>query len=287
MPDSDVLRELKEKFPTFSPQLRKASRFIIDNPNEVAMHSMRAVAGQAGVQPSVMIRLAKAIGFESYEPFREHFRNWMSKGTSSWELRVRKLTNEAKSEQSFFEKAIQSEVGNITTILSEENIPELNKAVEIINKSRRVYVLGLRSMFSASFYFSYLMRLFSSKTILITGLGGATADVLRDITEEDALLIFSLQPYTRDAVTAAQFARGRNAGIIAITDSKVSPVVSEHGPNIIVTNSTDALLPSIIPVTAVAHLLATMVLVANEGDEALVHIKRSMAQLDHFDVYLP
>jgi len=287
LPDSHVLRELKEKFPTFSPQLRKASRFIIDNPNEVAMHSMRALAGQAGVQPSVMIRLAKAIGFESYEPFREHFRNWMSKGTNSWELRVRKLTNEAKSEQSFFENAIQSEVGNITAILSEENIPQLKKAVELINESRRIYVLGLRSMFSASFYFSYLMRLFSSKTILITGLGGATADVLRDITEKDTLLIFSLQPYTRDAVTAAQFARGRNAGIIAITDSKVSPVASEHGPNIIVTNSTDALLPSIIPVTAVAHLLATMVLVANEGDEALVHIQRSMAQLDHFDVYLP
>lgn len=287
MSDSHVLRELKEKFPTFSPQLRKASRFIIDNPNEIAMHSMRAVAGQAGVQPSVMIRLAKAIGFESYEPFREHFRNWMSKGTNSWELRVRKLTNEAKSEQSFFENAIQSEISGIAGILSEENIPQLKKAVELINESRRIYVLGLRSMFSASFYFSYLMRLFSSKTILITGLGGATADVLRDITEKDTLLIFSLQPYTRDAVTAAQFARGRNAGIIAITDSKVSPVVSENGPNIIVSSSSDALLPSIIPVTAVAHLLATMVLVANEGDEALVHIKRSMAQLDHFDVYLP
>lgn len=287
MSDSHVLRELKEKFSTFSPQLRKASRFIIDNPNEVAMHSMRALAGHAGVQPSVMIRLAKAIGFESYEPFREHFRSWMSKGTNSWELRVRKLTNKAKSEQSFFDTVIQGDIGSIAGILNEENIPQLKQAVSLINNSDRIYVFGLRSMFSASYYFHYLMRLFSSKTVLITGIGGATADVLRDISAKDALVIFSLQPYTRDAVTAAQFARDRNAGIVAITDSKVSPVISKDGPNIVVTSSTDALLPSILPATAVAHLLATMVLVANEGDEAMVHIKRSMAQLDHFGVYLP
>ena len=287
MSDSHVLRALKEKFQTFSPQLRKASRYIVDNPNEIAMHSMRAVAAQAGVQPSVMIRLAKAIGFESYEPFREHFRSWMSKGTNSWELRVRKLTDKANSEQNLFESAIQSDIASISRLLTEDTIAAMKDAVKLINASEKVYVFGLRSMFSASYYFNYLMRLFSSKTVLITGLGGATADALRDITDKDALVIFSLQPYTQAAVTAVQFARERKAGIVAITDSEVSPVVSPAGPNIVVTSSTDALLPSIIPVTAVGHLLATMVLVSTAGEDALDHIKRSMTQLEHFNVYLP
>jgi len=281
------LQELKAKFATFSPQLRKASRFIIDNPNEVAMHSMRAIAVQAGVQPSVMIRLAKAMGFESYEPFREHFRNWMNASPTNWEIRARKLATKAKAEQPFLDSIIGDDITNISRILGEENIVQLKKAVEIITKAGRVYVFGLRSMFSVSYYFHYLMRLFSSKTVLITGIGGATADTLRDIKPTDVLVIFSLQPYTRDAATAAGFARDRQAGIVAITDSKVSPIVTDKGPNIVVTSSTEALLPSILPVTAVAHLLATMVLVATEGDESMAHIKRSMTQLEHFNVYLP
>lgn len=285
--DSHVLQELKAKFATLSPQLRKASRFIIDNPGEVAMHSMRAMAGQAGVQPSVMIRLAKAMGFESYEPFREHFRSWMNSGTNSWEVRARRLATRAKSEESFVDRLVDSDIENVNGILFGENTDQLKKAVVLINNSRTVYVFGFRSMFSASYYFHYLMRLFSSKTVLITGIGGATADLMRDISARDALVIFSLEPYSRDAVAAAQFARDRQAGIIAVTDSKVSPVVTEAGPNIIVTNSTDALLPSALPAVAVAHVLATMVLVANEGEDAMLHLKRSTAQLEHFNVYVP
>src|SRR5690606_34958691 len=119
---------------------------------------------------------------------------------------------------------------------------------------------------------------------LLTGLGGTFADELRDVGEGDVLISFSYHPYARDAVKAVRFARERGTRIIAISDSLNSPILHRDSVNLIVNNNSKSLFPTLLPVFALAQVLATL-LVSAGSDDTLAAIARSQEQLDNFGVY--
>ena len=57
-----------------SPQLRLAARYVMDNPQDVSISSVRALSHAAEVKPNSFVRLARELGFDGYDDFRETFR---------------------------------------------------------------------------------------------------------------------------------------------------------------------------------------------------------------------
>ena len=78
---TDILAALTAEIDELSPQVRRAAVYLLDNPGEIAVTSMRGIADAAGVKPNTLVRLARAIGFASR--FREHlcfvFRTWKTR----------------------------------------------------------------------------------------------------------------------------------------------------------------------------------------------------------------
>src|SRR5919106_5261606 len=70
----DLLDQMAERLHGLSPQLQQAAHYIVDHPMEVGVNSMRKLAELSGVTPNTLTRLAKAFGFESFEDFRNLFR---------------------------------------------------------------------------------------------------------------------------------------------------------------------------------------------------------------------
>lgn len=283
-----VVTVLERRFADLSPQLRKAARYVIDNPDDIALHSMRAVAKRADVQHNVMLRLAREIGFESYDAFRDGFRDLVVRGSKSdWLDRAKSLRQTFPSGPSgrLVAEYLNQEMDNLQRSFGPDVVEKLDRAVALLNEARSVYVVGLRSLFPVAFYFHYVCRLFTSKSVLLTGTGGTFADDLRRIGEEDALVVFSYQPYAKDAVMAVEFARSRGARVLAVTDSKVSPVITKSGLNFAIANSSASLFPTVLPALAIAQVLATLLVSAGD-EELLAAVERSQKQLNSFGVYV-
>ena len=70
-PTNDSIETLIEReFDALSPELQRAARWVRSNGPVLALRSMRTAAGQAGVSPATMTRLARRLGFESFvQPF--------------------------------------------------------------------------------------------------------------------------------------------------------------------------------------------------------------------------
>lgn len=288
MTTNSALESIQVRFLTLSPQLRKAAQFVIDNPEEIALHSMRAIAGLAEVHPNVMLRLARELGYSSYAPFRQQFRGWiLARGTTSWVGRAQDLRKRGRGTHSsaLVEDFIQQEVENLHTTFGPGIVPRLDEAASMIGEARQVYVVGLRSLFSVGFYFHYVCRMFMRKSILLTGVGGTFADDLRNVDRSDVMIAFSYDPYSTDTVKAVKFARDRGARTIVITDSKDSPIASGEGVTIIVSNNAKSLFPTMLPAFAIVQMLTTL-LVAEGNEETLAAIARSESQLNRFGVYL-
>ena len=88
---SEILDRVISAYDGLSPQLQKAAQYVVDNPNEVGVNSMRQLAGLAGVQPNTLERMSKSLGFGSYEDFRAPFREVLRRGIDSFPDRVRWL----------------------------------------------------------------------------------------------------------------------------------------------------------------------------------------------------
>jgi DNA-binding MurR/RpiR family transcriptional regulator len=282
-----IIELIEERFASLSPRLRGAARFVLDNPEEIALHSMRTAAGKANIHPSSMQRLAKELGFDGYEAFRDRFRERvMSGATDSWSRRAQTLRGRGSNAKRIrlMEDIAAHERLNLERTFTPEIEAGLLAACAVIGKARRVYVLGLRSLFPIAFYMHYVCRFFTTKTVLLTGLGGTFADDLRDADQRDALIAFSYRPYANQTVTAVTYARAHGVPVIAVTDSRVSPIAGEPGVSIIVSNASPSLFPSILPAFALTQTLVAL-LVADSGEEAMTKIARTEEQLDSFGVY--
>ena len=92
----EVVARLLDTLPSLSPQLRKAARYVLDHPAEVGVSSISALAEAAGVKPNTLVRMARAVGFDGFDGFREPFREVLRAGGQNFPDRARWLQSLAR-----------------------------------------------------------------------------------------------------------------------------------------------------------------------------------------------
>jgi DNA-binding MurR/RpiR family transcriptional regulator len=286
MTKDEVEKLISERYQSMPPKLKVAARYVLDAPKDVAIQSMRSMAANAKVQPVVMLRLARELGFEGYDSFRSLYVRWLSSNERTFVARARSMRKRSANEgqEKLFADMYDKELGDLDQILGSTNATAFEAAKKTLLAARRLYVLGLRSLFPAAYYLDYACRLFSDKSVLITGIGGTMGDEMRRANEKDALVVFSFEPYSRLAIDTVRYATERKVKVIAITDSAVSPVAESASVLLLVPNSGVSLSPWILPAMAVAHALASL-MVAAGGAATLGEIAKTEAQLERIRAY--
>jgi DNA-binding MurR/RpiR family transcriptional regulator len=282
----EVEKLITRRYRSLPPKLKIAARYVLDSPKEVAIQSMRTVAHNAKLQPAAMLRLARALGFEGYEQLRALYVSWLSAGDSTSVSRANSLRQKRarRGPEKLLSNIYNREVGILDRTLGATNAAAFEGAAKILHAARRIYILGLRSLFPAAYYLDYTCRLITDKSILMTGIGGTVADELRRATQQDAIVAFSFEPYTQLSVDIVRYAAERGVKIVAVTDSVVSPIAEHASARLLAPSAGTSLFPSILPAMVVAHALASL-LIAAGGAAALGEIGKTEAQLRRLGVH--
>jgi len=281
----DAIRLIVESFSDLTPELQKAAKFMLENPEEVGLSSMRTVAKAAGVKPATVSRLSKTLGFEEYKRFREPFRQRLRKVEPTFASRVEDVQRRgAADNRALFAELRVQEIANIEHTLSDANYEIIRDSAEAMHKSRRVYVLGLRGAYAPAFLFYYAYQLFQENSRLVDTRAGIFADQLRGIGKQDSLLVISFPPYTQLTIDAVSYAAEADAKIIAITDSVVSPAANAAAHTIITQNRSTSFYHSFTGALAVVEALITL-LVAGKGGDAIKIAREAERQLSKVSAY--
>jgi DNA-binding MurR/RpiR family transcriptional regulator len=281
----DTIRLIVDSFSDLTPELQKAARFMLENPEEVGLNSMRSVAKGAGVKPATVSRLSKTLGFDEYEHFREPFRQRLRRIEPTFARGVEDVQRRGiGSSEALFAELRALEISNIERTLSEENYGVIRDATATMDESRFVYVLGLRGAYAPAFLFYYAYQLFQENSRLIDTRAGIFADQLRGIGKQDSLLVISFPPYTQLTIDAVSYAAEAGARIIAVTDSMVSPAANAAGHTIITQNSSTSFYHSFTGALAVVEALITL-LVARKGGDAVKIAREAERQLSKVSAY--
>jgi DNA-binding MurR/RpiR family transcriptional regulator len=281
----DTIRLLADAFPRLTPQLQKAAKFMLENPEEVGLNSMRSIAREAGVKPATVSRLSKRLGFDEYDALREPFRQRLRKSEPRYATRVQDVQRRGSSDEpGLFTELRDREIQNVERSLSDENYAALSDAAETVHRARRVYVLGLRGAHAPAFLFHYAYQLFQDNSLFVDTQAGIFADQLRGIGNEDCLLVISFPPYTQLTIDAVEYAADAGARIVAVTDSAVSPTARVARHTIIARNESASFYHSFTGALAVTQALITL-LVAKKGGDAVMIAREAEKQLSKISAY--
>jgi DNA-binding MurR/RpiR family transcriptional regulator len=103
---------------------------------------------------------------------------------------------------------------------------DLQRSVEMIRAANAVYIIGLRRAFPVAAYLAYALRHVDKRAHLLDGVAGMLAEQSTMLTAKDLLIAISFHPYAPETVEIVSATREQKAKIIAITDSRLSPIAA-------------------------------------------------------------
>jgi len=281
-----ITEAIEEKYDSFPPQLKKLARIILQNPNTIAFNSLRKIAAEAKVGPTTLIRFATTLGFDSYDDFRELFRQSLMRGSERYPGAATKLVAEGQSQgqEPLFRKTAQTLLAQIEQTFKAVAFEDVLATAQELSNAPALHVLGLRSCYPAAFYFSYTVGTFRKGVHLINGAQGMLVDDLLRIGEGDLLLAISFTPYPRETVDAVAHALSKKARVIAITDSRLSPIARSATYAFVLPSSMSTFYTSLSPTIALLESVISL-MVANSKEDAIQEIRSRFTRLEEAGIY--
>ncbi len=268
-----VLDRLVDRLADLSPQLRKAAEYVIDHPSHVGVSSIREIAEAAEVKPNTLVRMARAVGFEGFEDFRQPFRESLRAGTENFPDRARWLQSLAKGGRhgGLYRGMAASTLDNIESMFAGLTAREVKAAADRIVAARNTYVVGVGVSYALAHNFAYLARMALNSVIAVPQEGSLPVDDIARAGRRDVVLGMGFEPYRTEVVDALRIAERQGARTIAITDSRTSPLALTADQSFVVPTHTPQFFTSTVAAAALLETLMAFV-IADADDEVIASI---------------
>lgn len=218
--------ELTKKIHTVYADLTKSQKKIADfigtDGIDVSFDSISALAKKVGVSEPSILRFARQMGYEGYPEFRKELQQEL-RNRLSITARLRRAV--VTPNDHLLDSLLQQDSALIEQTRSAVSRKEFSKAIELISKSKKIFVIGFRSAFAVAYFLYFrLVRLgFDCRLLTMTG-GTSLIEQLPILGEKDLLIATGFDNTPRETRIAMKYAHKRRVPILSITHSSTSEI---------------------------------------------------------------
>lgn len=277
-------KKMATEYNALSQQLRVAADFVLANPVDVATRSLRSISTSSGLAPATFSRLARALGFETYESLREVARDAIHQKVSTFSAKAGELQEREQSGEHapFFVRQSKACIANIAALAGVIDAQMLETAVERMHKAKTVLLLGALGSTGIVEYMSYLTNFYTNKFRFASCLGASIGSIMADINEQDAILIVTKPPFAKQAIQAAEMAKSQGVFVTVITDTPKCPALAFADASFIVSTESPQFFSSYAATIVLIESIIGM-LVARAGPAAQTRISEVEARNHRLD----
>lgn len=269
-----ILERLADELSELTPEARKAATYVLENPRDVGVSTVREIAEAANVKPNTIVRMARQVGFEGYEDFRVPFREAIRRGQADFPDRARWLQDIRKSGNmgGLYADMVRDTLRNVEETFANISSEQLKAAAEDIWNSRNVFVLGVGVNNSNARNFVYLASTGMVQFHAIPRPGSNPIDDLAWADKRDVLIAMTCKPYRNEVVEAVQVAREQGMTVVALSDSPASPILRNADHGFVISADTPQFFPSSVSTIALLETLLSFV-IAVASDEIVERVE--------------
>ncbi|MBT9385901.1 MurR/RpiR family transcriptional regulator [Pseudooceanicola sp. CBS1P-1] len=254
----DLQDRLKRGFPDLPPALQTAATYVLEHPGNIATLSMRQVAADTGISLGNFPRLAKALGYDTYNELRSVFSTHVQTGSvGDYHIRAGALQEGAVGDglQATWQEFRDAAHRNVDALFEQNHLSAVNAAAGRLAQARRIYVVGMQASLSSAIYAKYLGSMVSERFRIVSGQGGVFADDIAEIGPEDAVLAVSMRPSSEFTIRVARAGRAAGAHVVALTDSDAAPLALSAQEVLLIPNRSPMFFDSYLGVTLMLEVL--------------------------------
>ena len=225
-----LIKAIAHDFDMLSRQLKAIARHVEQHRSQLGIQSIQEVASQCEVQPSAVVRFAKHFGFTGFTALQKLFRDGLAQQISpsrNYQSRIRQAIESGARDLSSAEIAhalIGGGIAGMEELQRSLQEPAFEESVKLLAEADSIWLMASRRSFAVSTYLAYALQHTNKRIHHITSSGSMQDGQLRGMRPQDVLIAVSFAPYAEETESIVRQAHERGARIIAITDSRLSPL---------------------------------------------------------------
>ncbi len=207
-----ILEKLKDGSYTLRKSEQKVANWIAENPNQAVILNITTLAKYSEVSEPTIVRFCRAIGFKGFQEFKVRFAEDLAYGKAN---KVDAIT-EHDSLDELKVKVAQYARSALSHIEGEIKTDELEKAVSMISKAKKVVICGFGASNCTAFDLYHKMSRMTDKAeyhpdmhMSMTAVGSLVAN--------DVIIPISNSGKSEALVTMCKTARSNGVNVISIT----------------------------------------------------------------------
>lgn len=225
MSKDDIMYRIKDNMPKLSKGQKLIASYILEHYEKAIFLTAAKLGAIVGVSESTVVRFANELGYDGYPKFQLALEELVKKKLTA--VQRLEVATDHIDQNNVLKKVLQIDEEKIRSTREQINPEIFNQAVHCIMEAKTIYVLGVRSCTGlANFLGFYLNIIFDNIRVVTTNSISEMFEIIHRIGEQDVIIGISFPRYSKRVMKCLEFARSRNAHVISITDSYVSPIAS-------------------------------------------------------------
>ena len=225
----ELIRVIHERYESMSKGYQSIALYLTQNPNDVAVRSVNAIAERCGVHASNFVRFAQALGYTGFKDLQGLFQKRLSTAAPGFEARVKALEGElgsrdGESGDGFLRNLVARDVASLQALLTDISSDDLARAAELLDKADAIYLIGQLRSAPVVDLLRYVFTMLGKRCVLLDPSGGLATHMARTIGAGDVLVAVSFRFYATEVVNVVENVSAKGNKIIAISDSTLSPL---------------------------------------------------------------
>ncbi|WP_310564948.1 MurR/RpiR family transcriptional regulator [Hydrogenophaga sp.] len=227
------IARISTEYESLSKQLKVIARYVEQHRDHIGLEGIQELATHCQVQPSAVVRFAKHFGFSGFSEMQAIFREGLTRQLApsrNYRARIRDIIESGSGSLSSVEIAREFLAGSQAAMHElEANLDEttFKQAVDLLLATDCIWIAASRRSFPVAVYLDYALQHTDKRVCLMSGLGSMHLGQMRSVRPGDVMLAISFAPYAEETLAAVALAQERGVRLIAITDSRMSPLAKD------------------------------------------------------------
>ncbi len=269
--------------PGFSKGQKLIASYILTHYEKAPYLTASKMGSTVGVSESTVVRFAIELGYDGYPDFQHALQEDIRSRLTSFQ-RV-EVTNSLIGESNVLDKVLLSDAEKIRRTMEEIDHDSFEEAINQIISAKTIYIIGVRSSSSLAGFLNFSFRMiFNNVKFVQTTSGSEMFEQIMRIREGDVMIAISFPRYSRRIINAVEYARERNADVVALTDSKLSPIAKYANQLLIAQSDMASFVDSLVAPLSIIN--AIIVAVSRKKQDELTERLRELEEVwDHYQIY--
>ena len=271
-----AIKQIFAKTDSLNGAQKRLGHYLQNDSSALLVSNVRDLAQAVGVSKSTVVRFAKSLGYKGFPEFKREIQKEM-RGKLRAAARMEETFAELGDDENIFAKLIKRDIQLLQETLQAASFPDFHKAVEIIWRAQKVFIIGLNASMALAYLLHFrLVRVKKdARWIFLTG-GTSLLEQLAFMNPSDVLIAIDFLQVPREVQSALQHAKKVGAPILGITDFPSSAIAKAADVCLYAKRGLHTTVNSLTPAFSLVNALAIAVVWTKKADsiKALTDLDR-------------